>query len=71
MITLIEIHERLKKEIKQSKKTQTEIAKLIQVRQQTVSEYIHGRSMPALDTFANLCKTLDVDPAYILCIRDE
>ena len=25
--------------------------------------------MPALDTFAYLCKILDADPAYILCIN--
>lgn len=27
--------------------------------------------MPALDTFANICAVLDVDPAYILGITDN
>ena len=32
---------------------------------------MHDRSMPALDTFANLCAVLDLDPAEILCLKDN
>lgn len=67
MITLEQIRKKLQETIKQSGITQTELAKKIGIGQQTVSEYIHGKSMPALDTFANLCVVLDVDPADILC----
>lgn len=71
MATLVQIRERLIESIKQSGMTQTSLAKHIGVGQQTVSEYLHGKSMPALDTFANLCAVLDVDPAYILCLSDH
>ncbi len=71
MITIEKIRNNLIDAIKRCGKTQTEIAKLIGVGQQTVSEYLHGKSMPALDTFANLCVALDVDPADILCTNEN
>ena len=67
MITQEQIRKNLIETIKQSGKTQTEIAKKIGVSQQTISCYVKGDKMPALDTFANLCVVLDVDPADILC----
>lgn len=70
MVTLERIRERLIETIKQSGQTQTEIAKTLNIKQQTVACYLSGRAMPALDTFANLCAVLDVDPAYILCLTD-
>ncbi len=69
MITLEMIRERLIESIRTSGLTQTEIAKRLGIKQPTVGQYLSGRSMPALDTFANLCKILDADPAYILCIN--
>ena len=66
MVTLKEIQENLSKEIKNSGLSQTEIAKRIGIKQPTVGQYISGRAMPALDTFANLCIVLDLDPAEIL-----
>ena len=69
MITLELIRERLIESIRTSGLTQTEIAKRLGIKQPTVGQYLSGRSMPALDTFANLCKILDADPAYILCIN--
>ena len=71
MITLKEIQENLAKEIKNSGLTQTEIAKKLGIKQPTVGQYISGRAMPALDTFANICVLLDVDPADILCINKK
>lgn len=68
MVTLEMIRAKLVEAIRQSGKSQTALAKLIGVGQQTVSEYLHGKSMPALDTFANLCGVLDVDPSEILCL---
>lgn len=70
MITLNEIQQRLAEAIKHSGLTQTEIAKKLSITQQTISHYVKGDKMPALDTFANLCAILDVDPAYILGLSD-
>ncbi len=69
MIPTTEIQKRLKEAIKQSGMTQTEIAKKAGIIQQSVAQYVSGRAMPALDTFANLCVILDVDPADILCLE--
>lgn len=70
MITLEKIRKRVAEAIKQSGLTQTELARRLGIGQQTISHYVKGDEMPALDTFANLCAVLDVDPAYILCIKD-
>lgn len=66
MITLNSIHENLCFAIKKSGMKQTEIAKRINVTQSTVAQYISGRALPGLDTFAKLCIVLNVDPGDIL-----
>lgn len=71
MITLNEIRENLVAEIKNSAYSQTKIANAIGVKQQTISEYITGKSMPALDTFARICIVLDIDPGDILCTNKK
>lgn len=70
MVTLEQIRERLQAAIRQSGLTQTELAKRLNIYQSAVGQYLSGRAMPALDTFANLCAVLDVEPAYILCLTD-
>lgn len=70
MVTLDQIRERLQAAIKQSGQSQTALAKRLNISQQTISHYIKGDKMPALDTFANLCAVLDIDPAYILCLTN-
>ena len=70
MVTLDQIRERLKEAINQSGMTKTELAKRIGVCHQAIGQYLHQNKMPALDTFANLCAVLDVDPAYILCLTN-
>lgn len=67
MITINQIQIRLVETIQQSNMTQTTIANTLKISQQTVSHYIKGDIMPALDTLANLCKLLDIDANYILC----
>mgnify|MGYP001630728998 CR=1 FL=1 len=70
MITTEQIRNRLKEAIIQSGMKKTEIAKKIGVCHQAIGQYLYQKKLPALDTFANLCAVLDVDPAYILCIKD-
>lgn len=70
MIVLNDIKKRLSQAIKQSGMTQQAIADKVGIRQQTVSDYIKGKSLPALDTLANLCVVLDIDANEILCIKD-
>lgn len=68
MITYEQIKQRLSAEIKQSGMTQKEIAKRVGVEQQQISKYLTSNTMPSLDVFSNLCKVLDVDTNYILCL---
>jgi len=70
IVTTTNIHEKLAEAIKRSGKTQTEIARLLNIDQSTVAHYVKGDRLPALDTFANLCKVLDLDANDILCIDD-
>ena len=67
MITLEQIQTRLAEIIRQSGMTQTELAQRLGIKQPTVGQYLSGRAMPTLETFANLCKILDADANYILC----
>lgn len=67
MITLEQIQIRIIEAVRQSGMTQTAIAKALNISQQTVSHYVKGDKLPALDTLANLCKLLDADANYILC----
>lgn len=70
MITLEQIRNRLIEMIQTSGYTQAEIARQLGIRPSTVAQYLSGRAMPTLDTLANLCVFLDVDPGYILCTKD-
>ncbi len=69
MITLEQIRRRLCESIRESGYTQTKLAELLNVSQATISHYLRGDKLPALDTLANLCRILDVSPAYILCFE--
>ena len=69
MITLEQIRKNLQEELKTSGLSQSEIARKLKISSQTVNSYFHGKKMPALDTFANLCKELDIDPLNILCLN--
>ncbi|MGN1372970.1 MAG: helix-turn-helix domain-containing protein [Candidatus Coproplasma sp.] len=64
------IQKRLAEAIKSSELTQTQIAQKLGVRQPTVAQYVSGRAMPSLDTFALLCEILEENPAYLLGITD-
>ena len=70
MITLKEIQKRLREEIKNSNLSQKEIADKLGINPSTVSKYLRLDKFPALDTFANLCKILDVSADDILGINN-
>lgn len=69
MVTLDNIRKRLIEAIKQSGKSQKEIAAQIGVCPQAIGQYLHQNVMPALDTFAKLCIVLDLDANEILGIK--
>ena len=70
MIALEQIRAKIVGAIRQSGLTQSELARRLGIVQQTISEYLRGRSMPALDTLANLCEVLDLDANAVLCIHE-
>lgn len=69
MIKLEDIRLRLVEAIKNSGISQVELANKLGLKQPTISRYLVGGIMPALDTLANICKILDLDANYILCIN--
>ena len=64
------IQSRLREAIKSSGISQREIARQMGVSAQTVSKYMRENIFPALDSFAKLCRILDVSSDYILGISD-
>lgn len=50
--------------------SQTALAEMIGVSQQTVSHYSKGDITPSLETLSKLCKILDVDGNYILGLTE-
>ena len=69
MIKLSEIQARLREEIKRSHLSQKEIAEKLGINPSTVSKYTRKDVYPSLDTFANLCKILDVSSDEILGLK--
>ena len=69
MTTTVEISKKIAEAIRQSGLTQKEIADKIGVRQQQISSYLQGRTLPALDTLSRLCTALDLDSNEILCVE--
>lgn len=66
---LKDIQVRLRKRIAESGLPQKEIARLVGVSPQTISKYMKKDIFPALDTFAKLCRVLDVTSDFILGIN--
>ena len=69
MVILEEIRNNLIEAIKLSGISQVELAKKLNIKQPTVAQYLSGRAMPSLDTFANICIILDLDANEILNIK--
>lgn len=70
MITLEQIKSNLQAELQSCGLSQSELARRLNLSSHTVYCYFHGKKLPALDTFANLCKELDIDPSRVLCLYD-
>lgn len=64
------IKKRLREEIKNSNLTTVEISKKVGVSPEMITQYITTKKMPKLDTFAKLCKELDLSANYILGLED-
>ena len=60
------IKHRLSEELKNSGLTTIEIANRIGVSPEMITQYKTTKKLPKLDTFAKLCKELDLDANYIL-----
>ena len=57
------IKQRLVEELNSCRLTTTEIAKRVGVSPEMITQYRTTKKLPKLDTFAKLCKELDLDAA--------
>lgn len=62
--------ERFNEILKQSGKTQVEIANALNITKQCVNDYKTGKSVPSIETLYSLCKFLDVLADYLLGLTD-
>ena len=65
------IKERLSQELKASNYTTVEIAKKVGISPEMVTQYSTTKKLPRLDTFARICKELDLSANYILGLDDH
>ena len=64
------IKERLREELKNSKLSTYEIARRVGVSPEMITQYVTTKKLPKLDTFARLCKALDLSADYLLGLSD-
>ncbi len=64
------IKKRLSEEIKNSGLSTAEIARRVGISPEMVTQYCTTKKLPKLDTFAKLCRELDLDGNYILGLID-
>lgn len=64
------IKQRLIEEIKNSGLSTIKIAKKIGVSPEMITQYCTTKKLPKLDTFAKLCRELDIDANYVLGLID-
>ncbi len=60
------IKQRLSEELKNSGLTTVEIARKVGVTPEMITQHRTTKKLPKLDTFARLCRELDLDANYIL-----
>ena len=64
------IKERLSQELKTCNLTTVEIARRVGISPEMVTQYCTTKKLPRLDTFAKICKELDLSANYILGLED-
>ena len=64
------IKERLRQELKACNLTTMEIARKVGVSPEMITQFSTTKKLPRLDTFAKLCKELDLSANYILGLED-
>ena len=64
------IKQRLREELKGTGLTTKQIADKIGVSPEMVTQYATTKKLPKLDTFAKLCKELELSADYILGFKD-
>jgi len=65
----LKIIENIKREIECCGKSKTQIAKEVGISKPILSQYLSGRVMPSLATFAKLCKVIECSADEILNLR--
>ena len=70
METIEIIKERLCEELKNCGLTTIGIAKKVGLSPEMITQYKTTKKLPKLDTFAKICKALDLDANYILGLND-
>ena len=69
MIQIEDIQKRLREAIQYGTISQKELAQKLGINPSTVSKYMRLDKYPSLDTFANICKILDVSSDDILGLK--
>lgn len=62
--------QRLKDEIKNSGMNTVQIAKLVGVSPEMITQYYTTKKLPRLDTFEALCRVLGISADYLLGLED-
>ena len=65
-----EIKKRFRQEIIHSGMTTVELARRVGVSPEMITQYCTTKKLPRLDTFARLCRALDVSADYMLGLSD-
>jgi len=61
---------RLYDEIKNSGKTTKQLAEMVGVSPEMITQYYTTKKLPKLDTFTRICKVLGVSADYLLGLED-
>ena len=69
MIQIEDIQKRLREAIQYGTISQKELAQKLGINPSTVSKYMRLDKYPSLDTFANICKILDISADDILGLK--
>lgn len=62
---------RLKLAVYRSKMTRKEIAEKAGIREGTLEQYLYCGVMPGADKLAALCQTLEVDPGWVMGVKER